>query len=1308
MASLNWQVFENLRGGPRENWELLCREVVRRHYDQFGSLLTRRQQPGVEFHLELLRPCPELGPRGSKWGWQCKWFDPAGLKQDNGLRAHQRRSVEESIGKSLQHIEGLTDWVLWTRQKLTADDLRWFESLQAPFVLRHWDEETLIGLLSGPAEPLRATWFGELVLDEQVLAERRREALAPIRQRYIEELHLRTRSEAKIDELLLGAEFELELSHLCEEVELAAEEIDVHALDARQEGAAALQRHAVGGMVEIGQDLRKLEGRSGNAIPPVAEIEAMAARVASVLEQLDKLANALDRRRPSMLVAREARSTARSVHHFLRRLAAGLHAPLVVVLGSAGAGKTHLAASISGPDETPSGLLVLGRQFGARISDDDLSRYAGLGADRDELLEALEALGVREGRRIPLVIDGINESEDPAAWQIALSRLEARLSQLEHILLVVTLRPTYRGLALPAGIPSIELDGFLGIEEEAVRRYFAYYKIDASAQSLEWWRPSDPLLLSIFCRTINPERKAVVGAADLPASLAEVLDNYLQGVCEQVGRAMEITAEEIEGSLHRLAWCFYQEDARELDREEVSQALGDRQRAKWKESLRFHLEAEEVLIRDVIDENEKVMWSYDLLAGHVIAHILLRDLGLGSFETAEVKEKLQQHPLREDIVAGLVGLLGTRSEELFATFQDSPDLCFDLVQASVHLPAAETAASVAKELPRLFAERPKDVLDVIEQAAVRSGHPLNARALDRLLFDLQVRQRDMIWTEWFRHHSGTTQSILRISETWRQGKRTADDEAAVAWLSWALTSPREEVRDASIQALYRIGKREPEMLFRRALQMLRVNDPAVGEGTLAAAYGVVMACQLPARKTIAAIVDLASELQTMILDEAATPSAEHWLVREYAYRIVQFAAWISDGVLAGASAAALPSLPSIANGGGVNQEDGTIWKQIQVALEEMPEALAKSTLLLTLTKEVELLGAAHEVADRVANLGWSAVRSEPADRTSPTYETGSGYDYYLQKYVLQGLYEAASRRSGSEEHSSIGWRLLNPPLDPSFPESARAPGLELPKMNLDLPNWFAPSGDDNRWLEQSSEHVARELLHGEFKDGTQWIAIDGKVSVEYVRQRQISIEIHGILAIKGWHSAEQYLRGIDAHVDPFPLTPPDRAFAGEAPWSPTFDSAFTTAEGDPMPRIVHLGGTPAGPSVERLSVPYGSNVDRSTFNTAEIGNLPAKFFAQSLGLRKLPNLPDFVDEEGRPAARPISFRGVDGLVGHMLYMREDLLDDYAQKRSGAWGWFITTWRTLSRSDSATGSMPMRTKGSTQTLAFTDLRSPPRD
>jgi len=62
VPEVNWGLFNELPGAADENFEKLCRALVRRHYGSSGRFKQLANQPGVEFHLELTESC-DLGAR---------------------------------------------------------------------------------------------------------------------------------------------------------------------------------------------------------------------------------------------------------------------------------------------------------------------------------------------------------------------------------------------------------------------------------------------------------------------------------------------------------------------------------------------------------------------------------------------------------------------------------------------------------------------------------------------------------------------------------------------------------------------------------------------------------------------------------------------------------------------------------------------------------------------------------------------------------------------------------------------------------------------------------------------------------------------------------------------------------------------------------------------------------------------------------------------------------------------------------------------------------------------------------------------
>ncbi|HET7121051.1 MAG TPA: hypothetical protein VFI17_07355 [Solirubrobacterales bacterium] len=1237
----------------------------------------------MEFHLQVARSGSSLGDPPRHWGWQCRWYAFDDLRRDGRLRRSQRQDIEDAIEKSAAYLGTLTDWVLWTREKLGAADAEWFQGLAAPFDLHHWDEETVVGLLDGGSEMLRQTWFGELVLTDVSMVSLRQEALAPVRQRYRDALHVRTPSELGLRWSLPDRDVLVELKS-CEEATLRAREAIARSWrgDGMSRNAEKLYGQLRAALHASARQLREVHDALANGDIPDAEtvasvdpgLETRAFEMVIQELELDARSSLLSTFTSGMELLPRARD-------LLDRLARGLATPLLAVVGGAGAGKTHLAAHLSGPDDRPRGLLLLGRQFGGEIGDDQLASVAGIpGVSRDQLLEALEARGARTGCRVPLLIDGLNESDDPRKWQDALARLGVRLGSLRHVIGIVTVRPRYVEFALPDDLPRIDLPGFVGVVDEAIERYFRYYRIKADPRDLHWWPPSHPLLLSIFCRTVNPDRSQEIIAAQLPDSLTKVFEAYLTDVYRRIAGVMEIDADTISSAVSEFAHRLFAKSLRGLPRPETDLALGDDLRARWTDSLRFQLESEELLVRDMVDGVDHVLWSYDLLAGYVIAKsIVERTSDWGVLRSPGFLIELEQHPLFEDIVVGLSGLLSQRGVDLTHIVAGRELLHRAAILALPRLPASEVEPASIRAIKKVFAQAPEDTLDALFPTAFTEGHVLNATVLDHLLRHLAPWERDLSWTEWVRERGDTIRAqVGRFATEAEAGEEVG--EAALVWLGWLLTTTDWHLHNDIIHALYRIGRVTPERLFERTQDMLDVSDPLVAEGLMAASYGVAMAVQDPDSGSKRAVIRFASHLRRRLFDDGPPLPTTNWFLREYAYRTLQLAAWISGGEF---EAPTNPEQPPMRRADGAVarlKRDSPDWHAVDGAFvrrltERMLAMLPTSGGARAGVEDLDPI--LEEVRARIAEFGWTETRFRDLDAEilagSPLLDTG-GVGTYGAKYGLLAFHEAMGRMSdqaGFRFGPEDGWRLRMP-IDPSFP----APAVQ---MRLPLPEWADWPGPDAEWLSNAECQLPAGLLRAALSpEVIPFVAVDGFLQ-QRLRHggRGIEYTIKGVIALEGWSTVESHLSRNGLDFSRLPSKPPDHQhFAGEVPWSPTFDAHATAADGTVIRTTLRLEeGLEPGPEVEPLAVPNGWDRNRLPLNARSTGSAPGKSFAWFASMRSLPDRPEWVDAQGRLAARLVS--PVAGeWSGHLLYVRQDLVENYCREHGGEWGWIAAGERQL--------------------------------
>jgi hypothetical protein len=509
-----------------------------------------------------------------------------------------------------------------------------------------------------------------------------------------------------------------------------------------------------------------------------------------------------------------------------------------------------------------------------------------------------------------LVIDGLNEAEDPARFKVLLSSLKVAAEDFPNVLVVLTLRESAYDYAMPDDAPaSMELVGFGEELDEAITRYFGHYKINRGDVRLPLRLFRQPLLLWIFCEVAHPvpapDRKTVPLSA-LPATPIALYERFRDESVRRIATELLSCAEQdIAGGLDRVALQLWKHGVRELPFPEVRDIV-DRD-PDWNKSIARALEDEGVLMREPAPSYPEQPSGilFDAFAGFLIADALVREIGLGDIDTwladANNLKMLdptpgEGHPLAADILTALAGVLPLRAHRQLWPFLEGPRReqalidAADLESGRIELATVDALADVLQTgSPRAFGQIMLRLADVRSD----SSHRLNADFVDRVLRELDVAERDLRWSEWiraandpgWRRRSGAMlRDVDSAEHLWREEHSRNDaDRLRAVWTSWLLTSTDRRLRDNATKALQRYGRGDPAALFSMTISGLGVNDPYVGERLLAASYGVVMANQRPVDPGFEkAFREYLGHLGAAMVGENATRPTSHWLSRAYA------------------------------------------------------------------------------------------------------------------------------------------------------------------------------------------------------------------------------------------------------------------------------------------------------------------------------------------------------------------------------------------------------------------------------------------
>lgn len=1115
-SGLEWERFRALSGAQDQNFERLCRAAIRAQYGRFGVIGGGANQPGVEFHLRLTRPSTRLGEIGRWWGWQCRWWD---LRAGRSIRKERRLAVEDAIAKTAKFVPCLTDWVLWTRRPLTPKDTKWLEGLTAPFQLHAWTEAHLDDLLTGEGVVLRETYFGDLALDFEDLERIREECLAPVRPRWHPDLHQETDTEREIRRIL-----------------------------GEPPAWATLEAQ----ITRLGVDTARLRTTSamGPSVEPEAQPLIAAARAAA--EALTAAAEALESGRHSVVtnddqaeldpnvvaVPRLFRSRRHlasidatnvladivDVRVTTQRLRKALATRVVAVLGDAGNGKTHLAAQVTAPMAgRPAGVFLLGAALGER---DDVNVFASRVTVRgtpimsmERLLAAVDAAGERAGRRMAVAIDGLNEAEDPRDWKRLLAEMDVILARYPRVLVICTLRSAFGDQALPTDLERCTLDGFGPDAGEAVRRYFAYYKIDATDSELPWEQLFHPLTLYWFCEVTNRMRQQRVTVESGPRSLSGLFSAYLEQAAARIAdlstRRFRYYVPDIHEALDEIGAALWELRSRTIERKQLRARLGDGGRS-WEQSLVRALEDEGILTQYPSGQRDstRVAPAYDALAGHLIAQAMVNRRGREGLESwlrdPSTIESLSasshdRHPLAEDTLAALAALVPRQLYRPLWPMVPEPLKTVALI-ATAGLDATGIDATTVEALRGVIARGEPQAIRLLQRSFTTRGleaHPLNARFLDSSLGGMPVARRDQLWTEWARsNYEPLISDLQRLELRWRRGELRTGDALRARWVKWLLTTTHHLLRDYATRALYVYGRRDPTSLFDLTIDALGINDAYVPERLLAASYGVVIAKQLRDPAFAEPLRGLVSRLRTELDDSAARLHGSHRLIRLYVRGIFLFAGKFYREARpdAGFRFGSTPPVAPLAKDEPAGKEADDVFG---MDFENYTVGRLFDDRGNYQSQHAGYQEALAYIRGTVWHLGWrSAGLGVIDDRLrGDGREREARVERYGKKYSWIGLHNFAGvlddRRPPTEPE-----RFSDVDIDPSFPLPSPAAPVTLGPWVKDAP----PS--DQAWIRKGAVTVRREFLRPAELAAVPgpWVAVDG-----YLEQERAGRRVFGVI-----------------------------------------------------------------------------------------------------------------------------------------------------------------------------------------------------
>ena len=973
---IDWSKLKPYQNDKYRSFEELCYQIAKGLHGEKGRFTSVDDSgggDGVEFYLTL--------PNGDQWGWQAKFYQPG----DRLSQSNRKQSITKSLKKACEIHPRLKKWFLCTATNFTPNEQNWFDNTLSQsipenmdVVLENCGDSEFNDWLSKPCfSGKRHYFFGELELNLDWFKRQFEKQMAGVGDKFDSSLHTETNVDAEIHALLGDKAFVHQITEWIEELEERlsdlkeainklnspipyiewSEEEKSKVIDA----AKSLQDTLVNMKVQLKQARDLLVEKN------LSEVQSVDWK--SALDQLYKTFDAYRRvgresgtSKMECTVEKEyedqALRHARGVVHHPDSLVANLldkFFPSVIwklelikesdlhVLGDAGIGKTHIACNIY-DDQLKNGLpalFVRGSLFTTeQLIETQLRNIFGIPPSYDwhDFLQALSAAAEAYQTRIPLIIDGLNESVHNGTfskvWELGLTGLVQEIAEITNLVLITTCRRSYedaiwkevsprediiRGKVIWKDKNSLNLvyaRGFNAdeVKREAIDKYFNAYKIKADLTGAPLVQFEYPIYLKIFCETKNRERETEVQVYVGEQMLFEVFDEYLkqcnETVCTRLGLRPRTPI--VQPILNKIAEHLWQNRSRDILVEELvkltdNQLLSD---LNWPPSKAFAIESESLLVcLDRWEDKGTMSFTHELLGGYLIAKYLVDQAAddvqafLNSEEAVALlfgEDYQTLHPMEEDICRCLAALLPAKTGKFLHQFSDNEKAFSLSICALFEISPRYINEDCIDLVIHLFraSENRESFFKLAETTVGHPNHPFNVSFWSERLSALSIAERDLSWTEYVRRNRYSFEDmVIRFEETCQNAQDVSDYGKKrllllAEYIMWILTSTVRSLRDQATRALYWYGRRFPQEFFGLVTKSLTINDPYVSERMLAATYGITMARQndfTDPSFTNEVLPMYGRQLYEAMFKSDAPYSTTHILSRDYAKRTIDIA-----------------------------------------------------------------------------------------------------------------------------------------------------------------------------------------------------------------------------------------------------------------------------------------------------------------------------------------------------------------------------------------------------------------------------------
>lgn len=568
--------------------------------------------------------------------------------------------------------------------------------------------------------------------------------------------------------------------------------------------------------------------------------------------------------------------------------------PYMLLTGISGIGKTHLLCDLVRlrKDLNKFSFIALGQEFNGK--DNLWKQIIKINADnriktKNKLLEKYDSLANKTNSRFIIIIDALNEAEDPRLWKNNLDSLLSEIKKYPNIALIVSIRNGFEKEVFTnktkKQFHQIEHIGFQYREWEAIKIFFRQFNLPLPEIPLINPEFSIPLFLLLFCKSrqkrIQRNEKIVFRGH---AGSTSIFEDFIREVAENIGKEFKIgTAQDvwsklIKGIAQRMVENKYQKDRiSEFTFKKLVKAkfpLVDYKKLVLSLERNYLILKVPKYSRKGVKNGFYYRFTYQRFSDHLISRYLLSKYAdtkkHGKKTISYFKRQLQKTGTIGKYIVnysfrGVIEALSIQVPERLDGVE-LLDMCLwakDLLEEPFlesiiwRYPEnfkldnegrpANTIKIINSHILR-YKDGPAKLFKTILNVACVPNHPFNAESLHRYLCNLGMASRDSIWSTFLHHNYGEQGPVDRLLHWILSGdfKNSISEESRFLTgivVTWFFTSSNRSIRDKATKCLVLLLENHLEILLKIHKLFVDVDDPYVIERLYVSTYGILLRTQ---------------------------------------------------------------------------------------------------------------------------------------------------------------------------------------------------------------------------------------------------------------------------------------------------------------------------------------------------------------------------------------------------------------------------------------------------------------------------------